>query len=132
MGKILTRTVFVDGVAYGPASAIPAEVAERITNPAVWAEDVAAPAVPVGVVETAPAGPDGVGATVPDAESTVKELRDYARTQGITLGAAKTKEQILEVLGITDTTEGTDGDPETDDDTEAEDGDADAEDSTDD
>lgn len=100
MGKKLTRTVFVDDVAYGPASAIPAEVAARITNPTVW-EDIDDESAPAGVVADTSGSAPGVGdVTVPDAESTVKELRDYAKATGVVLGTAKTKPEILAVLGL--------------------------------
>lgn len=36
MGRRLNTYVHVDGQAYGPGSDVPAEVAERITNPDVW------------------------------------------------------------------------------------------------
>lgn len=104
MAKRLTRTVFVGGVAYGPSSAIPAAVAAKITNPKVWADDDGPPEAASGAIGndssgTAPAGAD---IPVPDAEATVKELRDYAKAQGVVLGAAKTKPEILQVLGLGD------------------------------
>lgn len=99
MAKRLTRTVYVGGVGYGPTSVIPADVAVKITNPHVWA-DTADELVVVGVAE----GPAGdvpvVPLPVPDAEATVKELREYAKSIDVKLGAAKNKEQILEVLGL--------------------------------
>lgn len=36
----LSTFVHVDGVAYGPEDDVPAEVAERITAPGVWADEV--------------------------------------------------------------------------------------------
>lgn len=36
MGRRLTTYVHVDGRAWGPSDEVPAEVAERITNPDVW------------------------------------------------------------------------------------------------
>ena len=106
MTKRLTRTVFVEGVAYGPSSVIPAAVAAKITNPKVWtsggAETAPVPGVvgdgPSGAAPAAPAA--GADLPVPDAEATVKELRDYAKAKGVTLGAAKTKPEILKVLGL--------------------------------
>ena len=35
----LVTTVYVDGVAYGPGDDVPADVAERITNPKAWGEE---------------------------------------------------------------------------------------------
>lgn len=96
MAKRLTRTVFVDGVAYGPASAIPEDVAKRITNPKVWADaDASAPA-PAGVV--AAAGPQRPADEPPSDEWTVRELKDFAKAEGIALGDARAKDQILAVL----------------------------------
>lgn len=40
MGRKLGTFVHVDGVAYGPADDLPAEVAEKITAPHVWAAEV--------------------------------------------------------------------------------------------
>lgn len=117
MAKRLTRTVFIGGVAYGPASVIPADIAAQITNPKVWADaDASAPA-PAGVVAGGANAAPAAGAEVPapDAEATVKELRDYAKAKGITLGAAKAKPEILKVLGLADPEEddqGADGDQE--------------------
>lgn len=117
MAKRLTRTVFIGGVAYGPSSVIPADIAAQITNPKVWADADASASAPAGVVaddaNTDPAA--GADVPVPDAETTVKELRDYAKAKGITLGAAKTKPEILKVLGLADPEEdaqGADGDRE--------------------
>lgn len=102
MAKKLTRTVFVDGVAYGPASAIPADIAARITNPKVWADAEASASAPAGDgsdgAKASAAG--GADVPVPDAEATVKELRDYAKAKGITLGSAKAKPEIRAVLGL--------------------------------
>lgn len=39
-GRKLATFVHVDGVAYGPDDEVPAEVAERITAPGVWADEV--------------------------------------------------------------------------------------------
>jgi hypothetical protein len=39
-GRKLSTYVHVDGVAYGPDDEVPAEVAERITAPGVWADEV--------------------------------------------------------------------------------------------
>lgn len=39
MGRRLSTFVHVDGVAYGPDDDVPAEVAERITAPHVWADE---------------------------------------------------------------------------------------------
>lgn len=102
MAKRLTRTVFIGGVAYGPASVIPEDIAAQITNPKVWADaDASAPAPAGAVVGGAqPVAPAGAEVPVPDAEATVKELRDYAKAKGITLGAAKAKPEILKVLGL--------------------------------
>lgn len=102
MAKRLTRTVFVGGVAYGPSSAIPAAVAAKITNPKVWVDDDGALEVASGVAGNGSSGavPAGGDVPVPDAEATVKELRDYAKAQGVVLGAAKTKPEILQVLGL--------------------------------
>lgn len=94
MAKRLTRTVFVDGKAYGPASAIPAEVASRITNPKVWIDDDAPAPAPAGVVADAERPAD----EPPSAEWTVRELKDFAKAQGIALGEARAKDQILAVL----------------------------------
>lgn len=38
-GKKLNTYVHVDGVAYGPDDDVPAEVAKKIDNPDVWAEE---------------------------------------------------------------------------------------------
>ena len=100
MAKRLTRTVFVEGVAYGPASEIPKAVAAKITNPKVWADADAAPAPDGVVADSGAADQSGADVPVPDAEATVKELRDYAKAKGITLGAAKAKPEILAVLGL--------------------------------
>ena len=95
MAKTLTRTVYVDGVAYGPASAIPEDVAKRITNPKAWADaDAPAPA-PAGVVQGAAERPAD---EPPSAEWTVRELKDFAKAEGIALGDARAKDQILAVL----------------------------------
>lgn len=96
MAKTLTRTVYVDGVAYGPASAIPEDVAKRITNPKVWADaDAPAPA-PAGVA-AAPAALRSADEP-PSLEWTVRELKDFAKAKGIALGEARAKDQILAVL----------------------------------
>lgn len=96
MAKTLTRTVYVDGVAYGPASAIPEDVAKRITNPKAWADaDAPAPA-PAGVVPAAAA--ERAADEPPSAEWTVRELKDFAKAEGIALGDARAKDQILAVL----------------------------------
>lgn len=110
MAKKLTRTVFVDGVAYGPASAIPADIAARITNPKVWADAEASASAPAGDGSDGAkaAAASGADVPVPDAEATVKELRDYAKAKGITLGSAKAKPEILAVLGL----DGDDQEPE--------------------
>lgn len=101
MAKRLTHTVFVGGVAYGPASAVPADVAKKITNPSVWVEEDGTPEPVAGVVgDSSPAPAAGKDVPLPDGEATVKELRDYAKAAGITLGAAKAKPEILAVLGI--------------------------------
>ncbi|MEJ6544499.1 hypothetical protein PQI65_15025 [Brachybacterium paraconglomeratum] len=95
MAKTLTRTVYVDGVAYGPTSAIPEDVAKRITNPKAWADaDAPAPA-PAGVV---PAAAERPADEPPSAEWTVRELKDFAKAEGIALGDARAKDQILAVL----------------------------------
>ena len=95
MAKTLTRTVYVDGVAYGPASAIPEDVAKRITNPKVWADaDAPAPA-PAGVVPAASARPAG---EPPSDSWTVKELKAFAKDHDVALGDSRAKEQILAVL----------------------------------
>jgi len=39
-GRKLSTYVHIDGVAYGPDDEVPAEVAERITAPGVWADEV--------------------------------------------------------------------------------------------
>lgn len=39
MARQLAFTVYVDGVAYGPDSDVPAEVAKRIDNPGAWASE---------------------------------------------------------------------------------------------
>lgn len=96
MAKKLTRTVFVDGVAYGPASTVPDDIAARITNPKAWVDaDAPAPA-PAGFVP-APA-PVRSFDEPPSLEWTVRELKDFAKAQGIALGEARAKEQILAVL----------------------------------
>ena len=96
MAKRLTRTVYVAGVGYGPSSVIPADVAKRITNPDVWVDDAGTEAPAPGVQDQAPAArPDG---EPPSDGWTVKELRDYAKANGITLGEAKAKDAILAVL----------------------------------
>lgn len=41
-GRRLVTYVHVEGVAYGPDDEVPAEVAERITAPGVWSDEVAA------------------------------------------------------------------------------------------
>lgn len=98
MAKKLTRTVFVDGVAYGPASAIPEAVAKRITNPKAWGDaDAPAPA-PAGVVPAAAAANPRSTDEPPSAEWTVRELKDFAKAQGIALGESRAKDQILAVL----------------------------------
>lgn len=38
MGRRLNTYVHVDGIAYGPESDVPDEVAERITAPGVWVD----------------------------------------------------------------------------------------------
>jgi hypothetical protein len=43
-GKRLAVFVTVDGTQYGPDDDVPAEVAEKIENPDVWAEEEEAPA----------------------------------------------------------------------------------------
>lgn len=96
MAKTLTRTVYVDGVAYGPASAIPEDVAKRITNPKVWADADAPTPAPAGVV--AVPGPQRPADEPPSDEWTVRELKDFAKAQGIALGDARAKDQILAVL----------------------------------
>lgn len=94
MAKRLTRTVFVDDVAYGPDSAIPEAIAKRITNPKAWADaDASAPA-PAGVVPAA-ARPTG---EPPNGDWTVKELRAFAKDHDVALGDSRAKEQILAVL----------------------------------
>lgn len=95
MAKRLTRTVFVDAVAYGPTSSIPPAIAARITNPKVWT-DSEAPADPApGVQDDGPVrDPDDL----PAADWTVKELRDFAKAKGVVLGEAKAKDAILAVL----------------------------------
>ncbi|OJY47606.1 hypothetical protein [Pseudonocardia sp. 73-21] len=55
MGRRLSTYVHVDNVAYGPEDEVPAEVAERITAPGVWADEPEKPAAPVVVVDEAPA-----------------------------------------------------------------------------
>lgn len=114
MAKRLTRTVFVEGVAYGPSSVLTKAVAAKITNPKAWADaDESAPA-PAGAGSTGAQTSSAADADVPvpDAEATVKELRDYAKAKGITLGAAKAKPEILAVLGLDADGQGTDGDQE--------------------
>lgn len=96
MAKRLTRTVFVDGVAYGPASAIPEDVAKRITNPKVWADADASASAPAGVVPAA--APERSADEPPSLDWTVRELKDFAKAQGIALGEARAKDQILAVL----------------------------------
>lgn len=95
MAKTLTRTVYVDGVAYGPASAIPEDVAKRITNPKAWADADAPAPTPAGVVQAAAERPAD---EPPSAEWTVRELKDFAKAEGIALGDARAKDQILAVL----------------------------------
>lgn len=97
MAKRLTRTVYIDGVAYGPASVIPADVAKRITNPTVWVDDDSEGAPDPGVQSPPPAAARADGEP-PSDDWTVKELRDYAKAHSITLGAAKAKPEILEVI----------------------------------
>lgn len=117
MAKRLTRTVFVEGVAYGPSSVLTKAVAAKITNPKAWADaDESAP-TPAGAGSAGAQTASEIGADVPvpDAEATVKELRDYAKAKGITLGAAKAKPEILAVLGLDGADEdgqGADGDQE--------------------
>lgn len=113
MAKRLTRTVYVGGVGYGPTSVIPADVAAKITNPHVWA-DTSNELVVAGVADEPAGDVPVVPLPVPDAEATVKELREYAKSIDVKLGAAKNKEQILEALGLTDPVDAdssTDGDP---------------------
>jgi hypothetical protein len=125
MAKKLTRTVFVDGVAYGPASAIPADIAARITNPKVWADaDAPAPA-PAGVVTSGAADSARADDEPPSGEWTVRELKEFAKAQGIALGEARAKEQILAVLadaghGAAADPSGDDGDAQGEDDEGAE------------
>lgn len=117
MAKTLTRTVYVDGVAYGPASAIPEDVAKRITNPKVWADaDAPAPA-PAGVVPATIA--ERPADEPPSAEWTVRELKDFAKAEGIALGDARAKDQILAVLADAGHA-GPEGDDEGEDATDAE------------
>ena len=124
MEKRLTRTVFVDGVAYGPASAIPEAVAKRITNSKAWADaDAPAPA-PAGVVPSAAADNPRSADEPPSGEWTVRELKDFAKAQGIALGEARAKDQILAVLADAGHGEPAAADPEAD---GADTGDADAE-----
>lgn len=40
-GRKLASHVHIDGQVYGPGSDVPAEVAERITNPKAWLESEA-------------------------------------------------------------------------------------------
>lgn len=42
MARRLNTFVYVEGVAYGPDSEVPDEVAERITAPGVWADEAPA------------------------------------------------------------------------------------------
>ena len=95
MAKRLTRTVFVDEVAYGPDSAIPEAVAKRITNPKVWADADVPAAAPAGVVPAASARPAG---EPPSDSWTVKELKAFAKDHDVALGDSRAKEQILAVL----------------------------------
>lgn len=96
MAKKLTRTVFVDGVAYGPASTVPDDIAARITNPKAWVDaDAPAPAPAGFVPATAPVRSLD---EPPSLEWTVRELKDFAKAQGLALGEARAKEQILAVL----------------------------------
>lgn len=57
MPRKLTTHVWVDGNWYGPDSKVPADVAEKITNPKVWdSEDDAPSAVPASEVLERPKG----------------------------------------------------------------------------
>lgn len=75
-----------DGVshAFGPDDTVPGWAEELITNPDVWAED------PEGY-EDSDELPDGDV----DDTWTVKQLKDYAKSEDIDLGDAKTKKDIL-------------------------------------
>ena len=95
----LSRYVHVNGSVYGPGDTVPADVAKLITNPKAWAASApaaAAEATAAPAAAPAPAAPVPQG--TPDEEWTVRELRDYAKANGITLGEAKTKDAILDVL----------------------------------
>lgn len=128
MARRLTTFVHVhddEGVshAFGPDSTVPAWAAKKITNKAVWegSEDAAATSTPAST-RADPAtdpdsstdggsgdesgGTDGDGGNTPppalpdgiDEESTVKELREYAKAKEINLHGATSKEDILAAI----------------------------------
>lgn len=70
-----------DGVShvFGPSDSVPGWAVEKITNPDVWVEE-----------------PDRDGE--PDESWTVKQLKAFAESEGIDLGDAKSKADILSKL----------------------------------
>lgn len=75
-----------DGVshAFGPDDTVPEWAEDRITNPAVWAE------APEKSDES-----DELPEGDVDDTWTVKQLKAYAKAEGVDLGDAKTKSDIL-------------------------------------
>jgi hypothetical protein len=74
-----------DGIshAFGPDDTVPAWAEKAITNPDVWAEAPESDELPEGDITD---------------KWTVKQLQAYAESEGIDLGDAKTKADILAVL----------------------------------
>ncbi|AYD89674.1 hypothetical protein D5R93_05740 [Actinomyces lilanjuaniae] len=110
MGRRLATHVVVHGRAGSlmlPAGTVPsAQEAALITNPACWEpgahEDTSTPPATPGTLP------------VPDQSWTVADLRAWAAHQGVSLGAARSKADILMVLA-----DEADRDPEEDDDGDA-------------
>lgn len=110
--------------AFGPGDDVPAWAAKQITNPAVW--DGAAPKTEDAPPPPPPPSGEGTGGGDPgagdgggdsgsgdqgpgdqppvqlpaglDAESTLKELREYAKANSINLRGATSKEDVLAAI----------------------------------
>ncbi|MDR6861969.1 hypothetical protein [Phycicoccus sp. 3266] len=85
-GKALAANVWVDGTLYEAGSTPPKDVADEITNPKAWGESDSS---------DARSYPEGT----PSEDWKVDELKAYAADNSVDLGDAKTKADIVSILG---------------------------------
>lgn len=92
MARLATYVVINDKdgapVMFGPDDEIPKWAVDRITNPAAWEKEP----------DREPDFPEGV----PSESWKVPQLVAYARAEGIDLGDAKKKDEILDLLLASD------------------------------